>query len=225
MPILSEESRRACGRSLVRPGQNGRRPPALRSRCSQTELVLATCSDGTAHELTEYELVAACSTGRSWAVCGAEITLAPLVALPGKRCMGCAAVLNPPPARREPGPHPVDASCGVGVVAHMRRDQRLLRVEKLAARRPVGRWCPMTECRMIMAGLVGLCVLAATSGLWHGADEVCTLVIAGLGACGVVAAVAVAVRRELRIRRRMSAIRLGPAADRVSLVSVERVAS
>lgn len=213
MSILSEEGRRACARSLVRQGQGGRYSP--------TVLMQVTCSDGTAHELTEDELVAACSTGRSWAVCGAEITLAPLVALPGSRCMGCAAVLNPQPVRRQRPGYTRSVRRAVSGWLRMCAATRVLGNE-LAAPRTVERWYPMTEYRLLMAAVVALCALSAASGLWPGADVVCTSVVAGLGAGGLISAAA---RREMRIRRRLSAIRRRTAADAVSLVSIERVAS
>lgn len=76
-----------------------------------------------------------------------------------------------------------------------------------------------------MVGVVGLCALGATSGMWPGVDAVSTLVVAGLGGVVVVAAAVVAVRRELRIRGRLAAIQPLRSTDAVSLAHTERVAS
>lgn len=79
----------------------------------------------------------------------------------------------------------------------------------------------MTEYRMIMAGVVGLCALAAAAGVWPAAGVVATVLVAGLGACSVIAAVDAAVRRERRIRDRAGATHPGPTAAAVSLVPAE----
>ena len=64
-----------------------------------------------------------------------------------------------------------------------------------------------TEYRAIMAGIGAFCALGVISSLGPAGARFVDLVFAALGAAAVVALMVGAVRRELRIRRRLAAIR------------------
>jgi hypothetical protein len=72
------------------------------------------------------------------------------------------------------------------------------------------------EYRLIMAGVCVLCAVGAVSAVVPAVEHALTVVLAVAAAVAVVALCVAAVRRELRIRRRLAAIQpLDPAQSRV----------
>jgi hypothetical protein len=78
------------------------------------------------------------------------------------------------------------------------------------------------EYRLIMTGVCGVCVLGCAAGTWPVVDDVASIGVAAAAFSAVIALGARAVRRELRIRRRLSDIQpLHPATCESEPASLE----